>query len=177
VCGKESTIQTLRLFQSSNIRMFVMLVMTGLMVLQEELKRKETIVVLHNLSTTAGNQARLEVAEEEMEVLLKGLMFRNIRTLTVFLSAPTSMWTKKFAAQMTSMKIKATIRKPYREEDNRRLYLGLHKIRFRIHLQLTKRKEENSLLWARLIRQLLWINLSAVTLQMTRLFWKTVVLI
>ena len=68
-----------------------MLVMTGLMVLQEELKRKETIVVLHNLSTTAENQARLEGAEEEMEVLLKGLMFRNIRTLTVFLSAPTSM--------------------------------------------------------------------------------------
>jgi len=58
--------------------------MTGLMAQLEEQIRIETIVALLSLSIMEGNRARLVVVEEEMEVRLKDLMFRNIQILTVF---------------------------------------------------------------------------------------------
>jgi len=81
VLGKESTTATLRQLKKVNTEM---LVMTGLMAQLEEQIRIKTIVALLSLSIMEGNRARLVVVEEEMEVRLKDLMFRNIQILTVF---------------------------------------------------------------------------------------------
>jgi len=83
VLGKESIRAISKRFKKFNIGMSVM---TDLMVLQDG-DRIEILVVLRSSNIMEENQTNL--AEEEMEVLLKDLMFPNIQILIVFSLAPT----------------------------------------------------------------------------------------